>query len=68
MLHAEKDAAYIYVFAGMIPALTIVTFAVAGNNVTVRKPPKRIVSETAYATLILALTQARSNFIDLMAV
>jgi hypothetical protein len=67
MLHAEEDAAYTYVFAGMIPALAIVTSAVADNGVAVRKPPKGIVSKTAYAALVLILAQARSSLVDLMA-
>jgi hypothetical protein len=67
MLHAEKDAAYTYVFAGIIPALTIVTSAITGNNVIVREPPKGIVSKTAYIALILAVAQARSSLIDLIA-
>jgi ABC-type Fe3+-hydroxamate transport system substrate-binding protein len=64
MLHAREDVAYIYVFAGVIPALTIIISAVAGNSVTIREPPKGIVSKTAYATLVLAVTQARNNFVD----
>jgi hypothetical protein len=64
MLHAGKDAAYIYVFTKVMPALASVTFTMTGNNVTIGKPPKEIVSEAAYVTLALAATQARNNFID----
>jgi hypothetical protein len=38
----------------------------AGDNVIVKKAPEGIVSETAYATLILAAAQARNNFVDFM--
>jgi hypothetical protein len=67
MLHAGEDAAYIYVFARIVSAFVIVISAVTGNDVTVREPSKGIVSETAYVTLILAVAQAKSSFIDLMA-
>jgi hypothetical protein len=67
MLDAKKDTAYIYVFAGVIPALIIVTFAVTGNSIIIKKTPEKIVSETAHTTLILAATQARSSLIDLIA-
>jgi hypothetical protein len=66
MLDAREDTAYIYIFTGVIPALTIVTLTVADNNITVRKAPERIVSETAHAALTLAAAQARNNFIDLI--
>jgi hypothetical protein len=68
MLNAKKDTAYIYVFADVIPALTIVTLAVTGNNITVKKTPERIVSETAHITLTLTAAQARNSFVDPMAV
>jgi hypothetical protein len=64
MLHARKNAAYTYVFIRVVPALTIVISAVIGNNMAVRESPKKIVSETAYAALILAVAQARSSFVD----
>lgn len=67
MLHAGEDAAYTYVFAGVVPALAIVTSAVAGDGVAVREPPKGIVSEAAYAALAPALAQARSSLVDPMA-
>jgi hypothetical protein len=54
MLDAGEDIAYIYVFAGVIPALAIVTLTVTGNNMIIRKAPERIVSETAHAALIPA--------------
>jgi hypothetical protein len=50
-----------------MPALTIVTFTVIGNNVIVGESPKGIVSEAAYVALIPAVIQARNNFIDFMA-
>jgi hypothetical protein len=68
MLHVRKDATYIYVFAGVVFALAIVIFIIAGNSVTIGESLKRIVSEAAYATLVLAVTQARNSFVDLMAV
>jgi hypothetical protein len=55
MLHAKKDTAYTYVFARVVPALTIVISAIADNNMTVREPLKKIVSKTAYAALALAV-------------
>jgi hypothetical protein len=66
MLNAREDAANIYVFPGVIPALTLVTFTVAGNNMAVKETPEKIVSETTHVTLILAAAQARSSFIDLI--
>jgi hypothetical protein len=66
MLHVRKNAAYTYVFTKIMPALAIIISAIAGNNMTVRKPLKRIVSETAYATLILAVTQARNSLVNLI--
>jgi hypothetical protein len=35
--------------------------------VTVRKPPKGIISEAAYVALALTIAQARNNLIDLIA-
>jgi hypothetical protein len=64
MLHAKKDATYTYVFARIMPALTIVTSAVADNDITVKESPKKIVSKTAYAALILVLAQARNSLVD----
>jgi hypothetical protein len=52
----------------VIPALAIVISAVAGNNMVIRESPKGIVSETAYAALVSAVAQARSSFVDLIAV
>jgi hypothetical protein len=66
MLDAEKDTAYTYVFAGVIPALISVTLTIIGNNITVRKAAEGIVSETAHITLALAAAQARNSLIDLM--
>jgi hypothetical protein len=66
MLHAKEDAAYIYVFIRIMPALTIVIFTVTGNSVAIGKSPKRIISETAYTALILAVAQARNNLVDPM--
>jgi hypothetical protein len=66
MLHAGEDVAYTYVFTEMVPALAIITSAIAGNGVIVRKPPKGIVSKTAYATLISVLAQARNSLVDLI--
>jgi hypothetical protein len=54
MLYAKEDAAYIYVFAEIMPALILIIFTITGNGIIIGKPPKEIVSETAYATLILA--------------
>jgi hypothetical protein len=51
-----------------VPALIIIISAVAGNNVVIRKPPKGIVSETAYTALALTVTQARNSLINPMAV
>jgi hypothetical protein len=48
-------------------ALTIVIFTVIGNNVTIGKSPKKIVSEAAYVALVLTVTQARNSLIDFMA-
>ena len=67
MLDAGEDAAYTYVFAGVVPALALVTLAVAGNGMTVREALEGIVSETAHAALILAAAQARSSLVDLIA-
>jgi hypothetical protein len=52
----------------MISALIIVIFTVIGNNVTVGKSSKEIISETTYATLILVAAQARSSLIDFITV
>jgi hypothetical protein len=68
MLNVRKDITYIYVFTGVIPALTLVIPTVTGNNVAVREFPEKIVSKTAYVTLVLAAAQARNSLIDLMAV
>jgi len=68
MLDVKEDTANIYVFAGVIPAFIPVTLAVTGNNITVKKAPEGIVSETAHITLVLAAAQARSSFIDPMTV
>jgi hypothetical protein len=51
-----------------MPALTIVISAVTDNDVIVRKPPKKIVSETAYIALALVVAQARNSLIDLIIV
>jgi hypothetical protein len=67
MLDAGKDIANIYVFTGVMPALTLITFTVIGNNMAIRKAPERIVSETAHITLISAAAQARSSLVDPMA-
>jgi hypothetical protein len=67
MLYAGEDAAYTYVFAEMVPALTIVISAVAGNSMAVKEPPKGIISETAYAALASAMAQAKNNLVDFMA-
>jgi hypothetical protein len=53
MLNARKDITNIYVFTGVIPALTLITFTVTGNNMTVREIPERIVLKAAHAALIL---------------
>jgi hypothetical protein len=66
MLHAGKDAAYTYVFTKIVPAFAIVTSAVTGNNIVIKKPPKGIVSETAYTTLALTVAQTRNSLIDLI--
>jgi hypothetical protein len=67
MLDAREDTTYIYVFAGVIPALTPIIFTVAGNGMIVREIPEGIVSETAHITLVLAAAQARSSLVDFMA-
>jgi hypothetical protein len=67
MLHAKKDITYIYVFIKIMPALTIVIFTVTGNDITVKKSLKKIVSEAAYTALAPVLTQARNSLIDLIA-
>jgi hypothetical protein len=54
MLDAGEDVTYIYVFIGVMLALALVIFTVADNSVVVREVPERIVSETAYVSLILA--------------
>jgi hypothetical protein len=64
MLDAEEDTAYIYVFAGVVPALTSVIPTVTGNSMTVREVSERIVSETAHILLIPAATQAKNSFVD----
>ena len=61
MLHVGKDAAYIYVFIKIMPALALVTFAVTDNDIIVGEPPKGIVSEATYAALVLAAAQARRS-------
>jgi hypothetical protein len=66
MLHAGKNAAYTYVFAEIMPALAIVTFAITDNNMIIGKSLKKIVSEAAYTALILILAQARNSLVDLM--
>jgi hypothetical protein len=68
MLHAGEDAAYIYVFTKIMPALAIIISAVVDNNVAIKKPLKGIVSETAYITLAPAVAQARNSLIDPIAV
>jgi hypothetical protein len=68
MLNAGEDTANIYVFAGVMPALTPVIFAVTGNNIIIKKVPEEIVSETTHATLALAATQARSSLVNPIAV
>jgi hypothetical protein len=67
MLDAGEDTAYTYVFAGVVPALAIVTLAVAGDGVAVREAPEGIVSEAAHAALAPAAAQARSSLVDPMA-
>ena len=67
MLNARKDAAYTYVFTGVIPALTPITPTVIDNNVIIKKAPEKIVTETAYITLALAAAQARNSLVDLIA-
>jgi hypothetical protein len=52
----------------MIPAFAIIILTIVGNNMIVGKPLKKIVSEAAYAALILTAAQAKSSFIDFMAV
>jgi hypothetical protein len=58
----------IYVFTNVIPALTLIILTITDNNVTIKKAPEGIISETAYTALILAATQTRNNFIDFMTV
>jgi hypothetical protein len=64
MLHAKKDATYIYVFAKIIPAFIIIIFTVTDNDMIIGKPPKKIVSKTAYTALILIVAQTRNSLID----
>jgi hypothetical protein len=68
MLHAKENATYTYVFIKIVPAFTIIISTVIGNNVAIGKPPKKIVSKTAYIALALTAAQARSSLIDPMAV
>jgi hypothetical protein len=68
MLNARKDAANIYVFISVIPALILITFTIADNNMIIREVPEKIISKAAYTTLILITTQARSSLINLITV
>jgi hypothetical protein len=52
----------------MMPALIIVTSAIADNSIAVKKSPKGIVSEATYAALIPAVAQARNSLIDFITV